>query len=64
HDRSLSKPEEGDLLAVHNAGAYGYVMASRYNSRPLPGEVLVDDAPELVREPEEFDDLFRNARFD
>ena len=32
---------EGDLLAIMSAGAYGFVMASNYNSRPLPAEVLV-----------------------
>jgi len=32
---------EGDLLAILSAGAYGFVMASNYNSRPLPAEVLV-----------------------
>ncbi len=32
---------EGDLLAIMSAGAYGFVMASNYNSRPLPAEALV-----------------------
>jgi diaminopimelate decarboxylase len=40
--RRLPKPEEGDLLAVMSAGAYGAVMASTYNTRPLVPEVLVD----------------------
>jgi diaminopimelate decarboxylase len=42
--RSLPKPEEGDLLAIMSAGAYGAVMSSTYNSRPLAPEVLVDGA--------------------
>jgi len=41
HDRSLSLAE-GDVLAVMNAGAYGFAMASNYNSRPRPPEIIVD----------------------
>jgi len=41
-DRMLSKCRVGDMLAILNAGAYGYTMASHYNSRPLPAEVLVN----------------------
>ena len=40
-DRELPEMKEGDLLALMSAGAYGFVMASNYNSRPLPAEVLV-----------------------
>lgn len=39
--RTLPEVREGDLLAILNAGAYGYSMASTYNSRPLPGELLL-----------------------
>jgi diaminopimelate decarboxylase len=42
-DRKLPKIEEGDLLAIMNAGAYGYAMSSQYNSRPRPAEILVKD---------------------
>jgi len=41
-DRKMEGVKEGDLLAVMSAGAYGAVMASTYNSRPLVPEVLVD----------------------
>jgi diaminopimelate decarboxylase len=41
-DRSLAAVEPGDLLVVMSAGAYGFSMASNYNSRPLPAEVLVN----------------------
>ncbi|WP_335999822.1 diaminopimelate decarboxylase [Halorientalis halophila] len=41
-DRSLPDPERGDLLAVGNAGAYGYEMSSNYNSRPRPAVVAID----------------------
>lgn len=41
-DREMPPLRQGDLLAVLSAGAYGFVMASNYNSRPLPAEVLVD----------------------
>lgn len=41
-DRMITKVEIGDILAILNAGAYGYVMASHYNSRPLPREILIN----------------------
>ena len=40
-DREMPELHEGDLLAIMSAGAYGFVMASNYNSRPLPAEALV-----------------------
>ena len=50
----------GDLLAVMSAGAYGFVMASQYNSRPRPPEVLVDgDRYAIARRRETFADLVR-----
>lgn len=42
-DRTLPPLEGGDLIAIRDAGAYGSAMASNYNRRPLPAEVLVDD---------------------
>jgi diaminopimelate decarboxylase len=63
-DREIAEPREGDLLAVHTAGAYGFAMASRYNSRPLPAEVLVDDGAELIREREDTDEQFGNVKLD
>jgi len=57
-DRELPRVEEGDLLAVKGAGAYGFVMASNYNSRPRPAEVMIDgDRPFIVRERETLEDL-------
>lgn len=57
-DRELPKLEEGDLIALLSAGAYGFTMASNYNSRPLPAEVLVDGATAtLVRRRQSLDDL-------
>lgn len=59
-DRRLPRLEAGDLLAVLNAGAYGFTMASRFNSRPMPAEVLVADGKaRLVRERETLEDLTR-----
>ncbi len=53
-------PERGDLLAILGAGAYGFVMASNYNSHPRPAEVLVDGAAvALVRKREELAALFQ-----
>lgn len=58
-ERALSL-RPGDLLAVRSAGAYGFTMASNYNSRPRPAEVMVDgDRAYLVRERESLDDLWR-----
>jgi diaminopimelate decarboxylase len=57
-DRRLPKMEEGDLLAVLNAGAYGFSMSSQYNARPRAAEVLVKNGKyKLVREREQLDDL-------
>ena len=51
--------EEGDVLGILNAGAYGFTMSSNYNSRPLASEVLVTDGKcQLVRERQTFEDLF------
>ena len=50
----------GDLLAVMSAGAYGFVMASNYNSRPLPAEALVrGDKLALIRKRQTIEDLVR-----
>lgn len=58
-DRELAITE-GDLLAVRSAGAYGFVMASNYNSRPRAAEVMVDgDQAQVVREREQLSDLWR-----
>jgi diaminopimelate decarboxylase len=58
-DRSLALAE-GDLLAVRTAGAYGYTMASNYNTRPRAAEVMVDGGTlHLVRARETLDDLLR-----
>jgi len=59
-DREISRPKRGDLLAVMSAGAYGFTMASNYNSHPKPPEVLVDgDKYYVVRKRESLDDLIR-----
>ena len=57
-DREIARPKRGDLLAVMSAGAYGFTMASNYNSHPKPPEVLVDgDKYYVVRKRETMDDL-------
>lgn len=57
-DREITRPRRGDLLAVMSAGAYGFTMASNYNSRPKPPEILVDgDQFYVVRRRETLDDL-------
>ena len=57
-DRELARTEEGDLLAVMSAGAYGFAMASNYNTRPRAAEVLVDgNRYTIVRRRETYEDL-------
>ena len=59
-DREIARPRRGDLLAVMSAGAYGFTMASNYNSHPKPPEVLVDgDQYYVIRTREMMDDLIR-----
>ena len=55
----LPRLREGDILAALDAGAYGYVMASTYNSRLRPAEVLIgeDGAARLIRRRETLEDL-------
>jgi diaminopimelate decarboxylase len=57
-DREMPELRPGDLLAVMSAGAYGFVMASNYNSRPLPAEALVrGDQVGLIRKRQTIEDL-------
>jgi diaminopimelate decarboxylase len=59
-DREMPKVDDGDLLAVMSAGAYGFVMSSNYNSRPRIPEVLVKDGQfHVVRAREEYADLIK-----
>jgi diaminopimelate decarboxylase len=60
-DRRLSEVREGDILAIMNAGAYGFSMSNNYNSRFRPAEVLVlDGKPHLIRKRESLEDILRN----
>ncbi|RLI79639.1 diaminopimelate decarboxylase [Archaeoglobales archaeon] len=62
-DRMLPKVERGDLIAIFDAGAYGFVMSSQYNGRPRCSEVLVDGRKWwVVREKESFGDLISKQR--
>lgn len=62
-ERPLPRVEPGELLAVMSAGAYGFTMASNYNSRLRPAEVMVDgDRFAVVRERESYEDLIRGER--
>ena len=61
HDRALPDPEEGDVVVIYNAGAYGFSMSSNYNSRPLCSEVLVNDGKaELIRERETVEEQWKH----
>lgn len=62
-DRTLPEIAEGDLIAVLNAGAYGFSMSSQYNSRPRAAEVLIRQGKDvLVRKREDFSDLVASQR--
>lgn len=62
-DRSLPAADRGDLLALGNAGAYGYEMANQYNSRPRPASVVADDGEtRLARRRENLADVTRLER--
>ena len=64
-DREMAQANAGDLLAVFDVGAYGYVMASNYNTRPRGAEVLVDaDRYAVVTARERYEDLVRLERDD
>jgi len=59
-DRKLHEVREGDILAIMNAGAYGFTMSNNYNSRLRPAEVLVyNGKASLIRRREKLDDLIR-----
>jgi len=62
HERSLPVIDEGDILGVMDAGAYGYSMSSNYNNRLRPAEVLLksDSTTKLIRRRDTLDDLIRN----
>ncbi len=60
-DRLLAEVRENDLIAIKNAGAYGYSMSSNYNSRFRPPEVLIYEGRDaLIRKRETYDDIFNN----
>ncbi len=50
-DRALPQPALGDILAIRDAGAYGMAMASTYNTRPLPAEIVIDGETVRVARP-------------
>jgi diaminopimelate decarboxylase len=59
--RELPVTSEGDLLALLDAGAYGMVLASNYNTRPRPAEVLIDGKSlKVIRRRETIEDLLRS----
>jgi diaminopimelate decarboxylase len=62
-DRELPEYRRGDLIAVMSAGAYGFAMASNYNSRPRPPEILVrGEEYHIIRAREGYEDLIRGER--
>ena len=63
HARDLAI-EQGDLLALMSAGAYGMSMSSNYNTRPRAAEIMVDGSEaKLIREREKVQELFAGEKF-
>ena len=62
NEREMRKVSEGDIVAVGNAGAYGFSMSSNYNCRLKPAEVLIDKDgnDRLIRRRDTIEDLIRN----
>lgn len=61
-DRKLNEIREGDVLAILNAGAYGYTMSNNYNSRLRPAEVLIDgEMTKLIRRRETLGDILQTT---
>lgn len=61
YDRKLNEVKEGDILAIMNAGAYGFTMSSNYNSRTRPAEVLIiNQQAKLIRERETLEDQLKH----
>ena len=59
-ERIMPEIKDGDLIAIQSAGAYGFAMASNYNSRPLPAEILVDgDNVSLIRRRQTLDEIIQ-----
>ncbi|NRA38158.1 MAG: diaminopimelate decarboxylase, partial [Planctomycetes bacterium] len=62
--RSIPKAELNDILAIRDAGAYGMSMASTYNMRPLPAEIIIDgDTHSVAREAQSYEQLFTAWNF-
>ncbi len=60
-DRDIAQVHEGDVIAILNAGAYGFSMASNYNSRLRPAEILIyEGKAHLIRKKENLEDLLKN----
>lgn len=60
--REISRMESGDLIAIRDVGAYGFAMASNWNTRPLPPEVKVEDGEsEVIREDQGWRDVFHGT---
>ena len=60
-DRELPLPQPGDILAIRDAGAYGFAMASTYNLRPLPAEVVLDHGQARMARPRQSIDQLLDA---
>lgn len=61
-ERELPDMKEGDILSIEDIGAYGFTMASHWNSRPLPAEVMIDEGEiEIIRRRESLGDIYHGT---
>jgi diaminopimelate decarboxylase len=61
-DREISKVDRGDLIVIQDVGAYGFAMASNWNTRPLPPEVMIDTGESrVIRKGQEWQDVFHGT---
>lgn len=59
--RPMPQVKDGELVAIHSAGAYGFAMAGNYNTRPLPAEILVDgDKVAIIRKRQTIQDIMKD----
>lgn len=64
-DRELPEINKGDILSIENIGAYGFTMASHWNSRPLPAEIMVENGESrVIRERENLEDIFHGTELE
>ena len=64
-DRNISKVKSGDSVAIRDVGAYGFAMASNWNTRPMPYELMIEEGKvSVIRENQKWSDVFHGTSFE